>query len=968
MDTINTGQWNLRTTNQAVSRSAALTQKAVSSIPGDQVSLNSPTLGANAGLIPGSSIPVAANSAAPINVVIEGPPAPPANAAAPMAAPLPAAMAATRVFDAAEITDSESDDDSVWIPSASSTLVNTAKTLDNLSKLAAAVNSKEYTLLTGETGAGKTALVKYLAHMTRNRLRRVNLHDQTDEVELFGGYKPGPDGGFVWRDGTITSAIRNGHWLLLDEINLAEQSVLERMNPLLDGEGHIVLTEKEDKERVKVHGRTRVFATQNPASYAGRKELSLAMFDRFQRKINMKRLPDTELNEVLKKDFLASRVVAKLGQAFPDLSKEVKSVLRGNVLNSPEAVTPTSVVALEGAFGDTDKAGLKELHRSFQAGNDLNAVSIAPKAKQVLEAFGAILKNPPPPVIDDKVLLQMSILHNEMVKASEGRVVGKKGGPYPFTLRDMLKLSKRIKHYSKINPGLNQFQLAWQQARDVYRERFMTKADRDTVEHFFQLSFGDPKVNPQGSPPETDHLISMEKTSTEVRFGDTSLPINPNGGDYVPDERAKLIATPGTVRKMTRLARAAALDEPVLLVGETAAGKTAMVRWLAHETNNEFRRVNLSNHTDTSELIGGYFPAVEVGYDSAREALDAIKQNSNLKSALEATLTKMDPSAKAAVDKLYNNPESHSGEAAKQTQKEVREAIGRILGDDQMRLAFEDEEEAGAELRQGLESSFRTVPGKFEWRDGIIIEAMKKGQWVVLDEINLAEPAVLERLNSLLDADRSVVLTEHLGERVKADSRFRVFATMNPATNDYGGRKELSPAMRNRFTEQWFEGISERSEILQIAQEWTSEFRDQAQQTLKSFDKNTATRQDKLEALSAQAFLKADTSRLAEAVTDFQITIKAKAQRQNGQAAELPTAKKDGYSYTLRGMRAWMKFIKNNIGRPMQNPDDPTDKTLRKDLKTVFMEGVEGYYADGLSRAQDQQAVKSLGESLASRL
>ncbi|MCA9795266.1 MAG: AAA family ATPase, partial [Candidatus Eremiobacteraeota bacterium] len=875
--------------------------------------------------------------------------------------------AAATKFDAAEIIDAESDDDSVWIPSASATLVNTANTLENLSKLAAAVNSKEFTLLTGETGAGKTALVKYLAHMTRNRLRQVNMHDQTDEVELFGGYKPAPDGGFVWRDGTITSAIRNGHWLLLDELNLADQAVLERMNPLLDGEGHIVLTEKEDKERVKVHSRTRVFATQNPASYAGRKELSAAMFDRFQRKIYMRRLPDTELNEVLKKDFSASQIVGKLAESFPDLDKETKSVLRGNVLNSPEAVTPTSVVALEAAFGNSDKNALKELHRQFAANPSLDAMPIAPKAKQVLEAFQGILANPPAPVINDKVLLQMSILHNEMVKASEGRVVGKKGGPYPFTLRDLLKLAKRIKHYSQASPELNQFQLAWQQARDIYRERFMEEADQQTVEHFFQLSFGDPKVNRDGAPPETNASITMEKVGNNIRIGDTTLEINPNGGDYVPDAGAKLISTPGTVKKLTRLARAAALDEPVLLVGPTAAGKTSLVRWLAHETNNEFRRVNLSNHTDTSELIGGYYPAVEVDFDRANAAIKAIEGNADLAKRFQATIDKMDDDVKKGFEILKSNP-NLEGDAAKEAQKTVRDAIGRVLGDDQLRVAFEDLEDTGAELRNNLEGAFRTVPGKFEWRDGIIIEAMKKGQWIVLDEINLAEPAVLERLNSLLDNDRAVVLTEHLGERIKADSRFRIFATMNPATNDYGGRKELSPAMRNRFTEQWFPDITERSEILHIANAWVEEFKGGAQEYLKGFDANTASREDKLKALSAQAFLKEDTSRLAEAVTDFQITIRAKAKRQNGQTPELPTAKKDGYHYTLRGMRAWLKYIKNNVGRPMQNPDDPKDRSLRKDLKTVFNEGVEGYYVDGLSRAEDQQTVKSLGESLANRL
>ena len=35
---------------------------------------------------------------------------------------------------------------------------------------------------------------------------------------------------FAWVDGPLISAMRQGHALLLDEINLAEDAVLERLN------------------------------------------------------------------------------------------------------------------------------------------------------------------------------------------------------------------------------------------------------------------------------------------------------------------------------------------------------------------------------------------------------------------------------------------------------------------------------------------------------------------------------------------------------------------------------------------------------------------------------------------------------------------------------------------------------------------------------------------------------------------
>jgi midasin len=48
---------------------------------------------------------------------------------------------------------------------------------------------------------------------------------------------------------------------------------------------------------------------------------------------------------------------------------------------------------------------------------------------------------------------------------------------------------------------------------------------------------------------------------------------------------------------------------------------------------------------------------------------------------------------------------------------------------------------------------------------------------------------------------------------VAADA-FRVLATMNPG-GDYG-KKELSPALRNRFTEVWVPPISSRADLLRI--------------------------------------------------------------------------------------------------------------------------------------------------------
>jgi len=53
---------------------------------------------------------------------------------------------------------------------------------------------------------------------------------------------------------------------------------------------------------------------------------------------------------------------------------------------------------------------------------------------------------------------------------------------------------------------------------------------------------------------------------------------------------------------------------------------------------------------------------------------------------------------------------------------------------------------------------------------------VRKGFWIILDELNLAPSEVLEALNRLLDDNRELVIPE-TQEVVKAHPAFRLFAT-----------------------------------------------------------------------------------------------------------------------------------------------------------------------------------------------
>jgi len=86
---------------------------------------------------------------------------------------------------------------------------------------------------------------------------------------------------------------------------------------------------------------------------------------------------------------------------------------------------------------------------------------------------------------------------------------------------------------------------------------------------------------------------------------------------------------------------------------------------------------------------------------------------------------------------------------------------------------------------------------------------MKEGSVFLIDEISLAEDSVLERLNSVLETERTLLLPEKgaiVCEEIVAHENFIIIGTMNPGT-DFG-KRELSPALRNRFTEIWVEPVT----------------------------------------------------------------------------------------------------------------------------------------------------------------
>ncbi len=138
--------------------------------------------------------------------------------------------------------------------------------------------------LHGHTGVGKTELVRYFAALLGAPVYRMNLHGLSTTDDIVGKLLPVGDGRVGFQDGLVTTAVRKGGLLLLEEMNATGQEVWFALHGLLDGSRALVLVEK-DNEVVHQHPWCRIYSTFNPAEYPalypGTKELSAAYLRRW---------------------------------------------------------------------------------------------------------------------------------------------------------------------------------------------------------------------------------------------------------------------------------------------------------------------------------------------------------------------------------------------------------------------------------------------------------------------------------------------------------------------------------------------------------------------------------------------------------------------------------------------------------------------------------------------------------------
>jgi midasin len=554
-------------------------------------------------------------------------------------------------------------------------------TIANSVRIARGLQTSKPILLEGSPGVGKTTLVASLARALGKPLTRINLSDQTDLTDLFGSDVPvegGDVGQFAWRDAPFLQAMQKGDWVLLDEMNLASQSVLEGLNSCLDHRQQVYVAELD--QTFKRHPDFVLFAAQNPHHQGGgRKGLPASFVNRF-------------------------------------------------------------TVVYADSFSDTDlKSICSKLFPRIPADQTSKMVEFMSK-------------------------LNWAIDHD--------REFANIGGPWELNLRDIIRWFQLADH-GNVHISSGYF------LENIISHRFRTEKDRSLISSVFEQSFKIPA-------PEKSFYHNL--TAEKFQVGLATMP-RQQLEQNTTDSDIKIL--PAHLPILESLIFCIERAWPSILVGPSGCGKTTTIRTLASIQGAELVELALSADTDTMDLIGGF---EQIDYRRQTQALakDVVRfiHRQIMSSVTSEFTSSLIPRLLEAYH-ICSNPEINT-----ETLFNVMNALQTHFDT----LAFKRLVEQCTALVQTSKDAHKVG---FEWTEGALTEAIQLGHWVVLDNANLCNASVLDRLNSLMEPNGYLVLNEQRTEDGSARTivphpNFRLFLTMDPRNG------ELSRAMRNRSVEVCF--------------------------------------------------------------------------------------------------------------------------------------------------------------------
>jgi len=287
------------------------------------------------------------------------------------------------------------------------------------------------------------------------------------------------------------------------------------------------------------------------------------------------------------------------------------------------------------------------------------------------------------------------------------------------------------------------------------------------------------------SPP-TNRSFFHDLTAENYVVGLASMPRDP----YTTQVSPKIHMAVSHFTIFESMILAVQQNSPILLVGESGAGKSSLIQSLAALCGACLITFPLSADIDASDLVGSFEqgdPRRPLGiffqrfWRIADELMSrALSESKSYVPRLFADLLNV---RRATGDKLTLAAAILALEIATRSPVATPE-VSKLL------------HTAKSLEHKGKE----TLESRFEWTDSVLVQALEAGEWIVLDNANLCKPAVLDRLNSLLEPNGQLIINEQplkngMVRSIRPHKNFRLFLTMDPKHG------ELSKAMHNRVVE-----------------------------------------------------------------------------------------------------------------------------------------------------------------------
>lgn len=149
----------------------------------------------------------------------------------------------------------------------------------------AVLNRGKVPMLVGETGSGKTFLIREISKAADWPQETINCNSATTVGHLLGKWQFGSEGKPVWVDGILTRCMKAGKICILEEANGLRADVWLSMYSAMDLRREVVLDAK-DGELVKAHPDFRLVLTGN-LNYRGTERFNPAIRNRIAAYVNI---------------------------------------------------------------------------------------------------------------------------------------------------------------------------------------------------------------------------------------------------------------------------------------------------------------------------------------------------------------------------------------------------------------------------------------------------------------------------------------------------------------------------------------------------------------------------------------------------------------------------------------------------------------------------------------------------------